>query len=114
MASRQTSTKANLLERIEYLWNESLDGLEVSKEPIRITKPDGSTVELRASCARVGFIREARSVLELQGAATGELVKGQSNQIGQVVIVIPATLQAQNVFRSSIFAGKTVSDGHSW
>ena len=83
--------KEALLERIEYLWKESLDGLEASKKPITMTKPDGSSIELPADLrSRVGFIREARSVLELQGAATGDLIKGQSNQIGQVVIVVPA------------------------
>jgi hypothetical protein len=83
-------TKESLLERIEFLWAESIDGLELSKEPITVRKPDGSSVDLPGDLrARVGFIREARSVLELQGAATGELVKGQSNQIGQVVIVVP-------------------------
>ncbi len=83
-------TKETLLERIEYLWAESLDGLELSKEPITLRKSDGSTVELPGVLrAPAGFIREARSILELQGAASGELVRGQSNQIGQVVIVVP-------------------------
>lgn len=84
-------TKETLLERIEYLWNESLDGLELSKEPITLAKPDGSTIEMPGDLrARAGFIREARSILELQGAASGELIKGQPNQIGQVIIVVPA------------------------
>ena len=84
-------TKESLLERIEFLWAESLDGLELSKEPITLTKADGSTTELPGDLrARASFIREARSVLELQGAATGELIKGQPNQIGQVLIVVPA------------------------
>jgi hypothetical protein len=84
-------TKESLLERIEFLWAESIDGLELSKEPITLRKPDGSSIELPGDLrARVGFLREARSVLELQGAATGDLVRGQSNQIGQVVIVVPA------------------------
>jgi hypothetical protein len=86
-------TKESLLDRIEYLWNESLDGLELSKEPITLRKPDGSSVELPGDLrARVGFLREARSVLELQGAATGELIKGQPSQVGQVIIVIPVRL----------------------
>lgn len=85
-------TKETLLERIEYLWTESLDGLELSKVPITLTKADGTITELPGDLrARAGFIREARSVLELQGAATGELVRGQPNQVGQVVIVVPAT-----------------------
>jgi hypothetical protein len=84
-------TKANLLDRIEFLWTESLDGLEVSKEPITLIKPDGSTLELPGDLrSRVGFLREARSVLELQGAATGELIKGQpTNPVG-ITIVMPA------------------------
>jgi hypothetical protein len=59
------------------LWTESLDGLEASKEPVTIKKPDGSEVEIPAGNlrARAGFLREARQVLELQGAATGDLVK---------------------------------------
>jgi hypothetical protein len=84
-------TKESLLERIEFLWAESLDGLMVSKEAVTMTKPDGSTIELPGDLrARAGFIREARSVLELQGAATGDLIRGQANQIGQVLIVCPA------------------------
>lgn len=84
-------TKESLLERIELLWNESLDGLAVSKEPVTITKPDGTTLELPGDLrARAGFIREARSVLELQGAASGELIKGQPNLIGGVWVVYPS------------------------
>jgi hypothetical protein len=84
-------TKETLLERIEFLWAESLDGLELSKEPITLRKPDGSSVELPGDLrARVGFLREARNLLELQGTASGDLIRGQANQIGQVLIVCPA------------------------
>jgi hypothetical protein len=84
-------TKESLLSRIEYLWQESLDGLAVSKRPIMMTRSNGSTVEVPGDLrARVGFIREAKSILELRGAATGELVKSPPNQVGQVLIVCPA------------------------
>jgi hypothetical protein len=86
-------TKVRLLERIEFLWNESLDGLALSKEPITVKKPDGTSLELPGDLrARAGFIREARSVLELQGEVTGDFIKGQpfAGNI-QVQIVMPAS-----------------------
>lgn len=92
-AARESAetTKGRLLERIELLWNESIEGLEASKEPLVITKPNGSTIEVPGDLrARAGFVREARKVLELQGEATGDLVSGQPNQIGNVIIVLPA------------------------
>lgn len=88
------ASKARFLERIEMLWGESLDGLEASKEPVTLSKADGSCVTISAGDlrARAAFVREARSVLELQGEATGDLVKGQaSNVIGGVMIVCPAS-----------------------
>jgi hypothetical protein len=86
-------SKAQLLERIELLWTESLEGLEVSKERIRINKPDGSSVEIPGDLrARAGFVLEARSVLELQGEATGHLVKGQTGPTFAIQIVVPAVV----------------------
>jgi hypothetical protein len=86
-------SKAQLLERIELLWTESLEGLEASKEPITITRPNGSSLELPGDLrARAGFVREARSVLELQGEATGHLVKGQTGPTFAIQIVMPQPL----------------------
>jgi hypothetical protein len=87
-----TATKARLLARIESLWGECTDGLRAAKEPVVLTKADGSTVEVPGGDlrARAGFIREARNVLELQGAATGDLVKGDPAIVGPVMIVVPA------------------------
>jgi hypothetical protein len=51
------STKQQLICRIEQLWAEGLDGLASSKEPIFVTRADGSTVELKGDLrARKGFI----------------------------------------------------------
>jgi hypothetical protein len=79
--------REQLLRRIELLWNESLDGLGASKEPIRVLKPDGSTLELPGDLrTRSGFIREARQVLEFQATVNGNLAVGPT---AQIMIVIP-------------------------
>ena len=60
-AEQQRTTKEELLHRLQFLWEESLNGLKSSKEPIHIAKPDGSSVELPGDLrARTGFIREGR------------------------------------------------------
>jgi transposase-like protein len=92
----QAPTRNQFLERIEFLWGESIEGLNDSKEPIVLHKADGSSIEIKGGDlkARPGFIREARQVLELQGEATGELVRGQpANQFAQIVIVCPVSQQ---------------------
>lgn len=84
------ASKNQLLERIEMLWNESVDGLRVAKENITIKRPNGDSMEVPGDLgARVGFIREGRQILELQGMATGDLVKGEVSRLN-VVIVLPA------------------------
>jgi hypothetical protein len=103
------ATKAVLLGRIETLWGEAVDGLKAAKEPVVLTKADGSTVEVPGGDlrARAGFIREARQVLELQGAATGDLVKGDPAMIGPVMIVVPANLPTRGEFEAmAVVAGR--------
>ena len=86
--SAQTSTKAELLGRLEYLWHESLDGLDATKEAIRIEKANGSVIELPGDLrARAGFIREGRQVLELVAAANGDLSAGHAE--ARILIVLP-------------------------
>ena len=86
----QTATKAELLDRLEYLWQESLAGLEASKEPIRVLKPTGEVVEIRGDLrSRAGFIREGRSVLEMQGTVNGNLTVGSAGSA--ILIVLPVT-----------------------
>jgi hypothetical protein len=72
-ANPPTATRAQLLRRLELLWDEAMSGLEASKEPVQIEKPDGSIVELRDLRARASFIREARSVVGLTAGVSGEL-----------------------------------------
>jgi hypothetical protein len=91
-----TPTREQLIERIEYLWSESIDGIEASKESLTIHKPDGTCVEVPPDLrARAGFIREARSVLELQGEASGHLIRGQPVS-SQVIIVVPAKISNEH------------------
>ena len=86
--SYQTETKAELLRRLEYLWQESLDGLQATKEPVRISKPDGSSLEIPGDLrARAAFIREGRQVLELVAAANGDLSAGHAE--ARILIVLP-------------------------
>jgi hypothetical protein len=83
-------TKGQLLQRIEMLWCEGLDGLATSKEPIYVTRPNGSTLELPGDLrARKGFLGELREILRLQGEATGELVRGQVEANFAIQIVMP-------------------------
>jgi hypothetical protein len=73
-ANPPTATRTQLLRRLELLWDEALDGLEASKEPVQVQKPDGSMVELPGDLrARAAFIREARSVVGLSAEISGEL-----------------------------------------
>jgi hypothetical protein len=72
-ANPPTATRTQLLRRLELLWDEAMSGLEASKEPVQIEKPDGSIVELRDLRARASFIREARSVVGLTAEISGEL-----------------------------------------
>jgi len=84
-------SKEQLLERIELLWGESMDGLSASKEPIQITKPDGTQLEIPGDLrARAGFLREARSILALQGEANGDL-KGDDSLGTNILIVCAGT-----------------------
>jgi hypothetical protein len=86
------ASKASLLSRIEYLWNESLEGLDAAKEPIVIARPDGTEMEMPGDLrARAAFIREARQVLELQGAATGGMGNGS---VSNTLIVLMPTAPA--------------------
>ena len=86
----QTATKAELLDRLEYLWQESLDGLQATKEPIRVVKPDGSIVEIPGDLrSRPAFIREARSVLEMKATVNGDLTVGQAGASVMIVVPIP-------------------------
>lgn len=88
VASPRPTTKAELLNRLEFLWRESLDGLEASKQPIRISKPDGSTIEVSGDLrSRPAFIRESRHILELQAAANGDLAAGPT---APILIVMPS------------------------
>jgi len=83
-------TKAELLARVELLWNESLNGLEASKEPIMLRKLDGGVLALPGDLrARSGFIRAARDVLHLGAELSGELSSpaGLNNTIINLVCV---------------------------
>ncbi len=85
----ESGSREELLRRIEYLWLESLAGLESSKQPIRIEKPDGTVAELPPDTrARAAFIREARQSLKLQAMANGGLNVAPA---GLITIVLPAT-----------------------
>ena len=82
------ATREQLLEKIEHLFHEAIEGLEATKQPIRLKKPDGSVIELPGDLrVRPGFIREARECLSMLGAATGTLVAGPAS--GSVIIVMP-------------------------
>ena len=62
------------LNRNELLWNEALDGLEAAKQPIVVTRPDGSKLEVPGDLrARAGFIRAGRDVLHLDSELRGLL-----------------------------------------
>ena len=107
--AQPSATKAKLLERIEGLWGEVVDGLRAAREPLRLTRKDGATVELPAGDlrARAAFVREGRGVLELSGQATGDL-KGAAVGPGcPVMIVIPAGLPRPEDI-------KTVMIGSRW
>jgi hypothetical protein len=84
-ANPPTATRTQLLRRLELLWDEALDGLEASKEPVQVQKPDGSIVEIRDLRARASFIREARSVVGLTAEVSGELAGPNIN----IQIVVP-------------------------
>jgi hypothetical protein len=69
-------SKSELRERVSLLWTEAMEGLSASKEPVRVMRPDGSTMEIPGDLrSRVGFLRVATSVAELGGQATGELTR---------------------------------------
>jgi len=88
----QTSTKAELLRRLEYLWHESLDGLEATKEAIHIEKANGSVIELPGDLrAPAGFMRGGRQVLELAATANGDLTMGHAGT--SIMIVLPVAVQ---------------------
>jgi hypothetical protein len=91
-------TKQSLLERLEHLWSESMDGLEAAKESVVITKPNGVSIEVPGDLrARAAFVREGRQVLELQGEVSGAYSRGQPMQVGVIQVVVPAvtSLEAQ-------------------
>jgi hypothetical protein len=90
-------SKDELLRRIEFLWVESLGGLEASKEPLQIQRRDGSTLTVPGDLrSRVGFLREARGVVELAGTATGHITKGDVGGAQVAIqIVCPAGAQSQ-------------------
>ena len=79
LAARRTDvspSRAQLLERVEMLWDETLDGLEAAKQPITVQRPDGTSMELPGDLrARAGFIRTARDVLHLGAELSGELAQ---------------------------------------
>jgi len=81
-------TKTELLRRVEILWSEALDGLEASKEPIVLSKPDGSKLEISGGDlrARAAFVRAGRDVVQLSAELSGELA-GQSIAINNVILV---------------------------
>jgi hypothetical protein len=65
-----------------------MSGLQASKEAIRVEKPDGSTVEVPGDLrSRAAFLREARSILQLEAEVTGELAAAPTFA---VQIVMPA------------------------
>ena len=100
------ASKAQLLQRVEFLWTETLEGLAAAKAPIHVNKPDGSIVELPGDLGvRRAFISEARAVLELQGAANGTLVRGEGPTL-QVQLVIGAPGQAPAT--ADDFGGATI------
>jgi hypothetical protein len=79
LAARPTDvspSRTQLLERVEMLWDEALDGLEAAKQPITVQRPDGTSMELQGDLrARAGFIRTARDVLHLGAELSGELAQ---------------------------------------
>lgn len=83
-------TKQQLINRIEMLWGEGLDGLAVSKQPISVIRADGSQFQIpRDLKARKGFLGELRELVRLQGEATGELVRGSVEANFAIQIVMP-------------------------
>jgi hypothetical protein len=76
--SRTIATKEELLGRVEHLWSEALDGLEASKNPSWLNRPDGSRVEIPGGDlrARTGFLRVAADVLRLHCDTSGHFLKG--------------------------------------
>jgi hypothetical protein len=69
-----SSERAQILERVEKLWGESIAGLEDSKAPVTINRPDGSSMKVPGDLrARAGFIRSAKDVLQLSAQLSGEL-----------------------------------------
>lgn len=83
-------TKQQLINRIEMLWGEGLDGLAVSKQPISVIRADGSQFQIPGDLkARKGFLGELRELVRLQGEATGELVRGSVEANFAIQIVMP-------------------------
>jgi AcrR family transcriptional regulator len=67
-------SRDRILERVERLWGESIAGLEDSKAPVTINRPDGSSMKVPGDLrARAGFIRSAKDVLQLSAQLSGEL-----------------------------------------
>ncbi len=82
----QPATKAELLQRLEYLWQESIDGLQETKKPIQVMKPNGEVVEIAGDLrSRPGFLREARSILELKATVNGDLTAGS---VGSAILIV--------------------------
>lgn len=84
----QPLTREVLLQRLESLWNEAWAGVLECKEPLTIQR-DGKSHCLPPDVrGRAAFLREGREILQLQGAAAGNLVAGPT---AAIFIVMPET-----------------------
>jgi len=86
--------KSQLLERVDLLWTEAMEGLAETKKPIRLTKSGGEVVEVPGDLrSRCGFLRVASSIAELGGRASGELTNVGPGGVDMTrpiqVIIIP-------------------------
>lgn len=85
LVDRETAL-AEALDRAELLFREALAGLEDTKRPIALTKPDGSEIELPGDLrSRAGFIRAARDVLDQLARLRGLFEPDPAPRFGEVV-----------------------------
>lgn len=85
LVDRETAL-AEPLDRAELLFREALAGLEDTKRPITLTKPEGSEIELPGDLrSRAGFIRAARDVLDQLARLRGLFEPDPASRFGEVV-----------------------------
>jgi hypothetical protein len=71
--------------RLERLYNEAIEGLEASKEPVVLTKADGSVIEVRDLRARAAFIRAGQGIVDSQAKLHGLYDQPAGPLFGDVV-----------------------------